>query len=52
MSKVKQIINIGNKEKLSTHVETIFKRYSQPGLHICDLATRVSSSMFSFLIMF
>lgn len=39
MSKVKQIINIGNKEKLSTHVETIFKRYSQPGLHICDLAT-------------
>ncbi len=27
------------KEQLSDHVEAIFKEYSQPGLHICDIAT-------------
>jgi len=27
------------KEQLSQHVENIFKRYSEPGLHVCDLAT-------------
>lgn len=28
-----------NKQLLSEHVEGIFKKYTQPGLHICDLAT-------------
>lgn len=27
------------KEQLSDHVEGIFKTYSKPGLHICDIAT-------------
>lgn len=27
------------KEKLSEHVESIFKKYASPGLHICDIAT-------------
>lgn len=27
------------KEELSSHVENIFKTYSAPGLHICDIAT-------------
>ena len=27
------------KEQLSEHVETIFKEYVTPGLHICDIAT-------------
>lgn len=27
------------KELLSKHVEGIFKKYTQPGLHVCDLAT-------------
>ena len=27
------------KEKLSEHVENIFKEYAVPGLHICDIAT-------------
>ena len=27
------------KEKLSEHVESIFKKYVSPGLHICDIAT-------------
>lgn len=27
------------KEKLSEHVESIFKQYVSPGLHICDIAT-------------
>ena len=27
------------KEKLSKHVEEIFKGYASPGLHICDIAT-------------
>lgn len=27
------------KEKLSKHVESIFKEYVSPGLHICDIAT-------------
>ena len=27
------------KEELSKHVEGIFKKYIQPGLHICDIAT-------------
>ncbi len=27
------------KELLSQHVETIFKRFEDPGLHICDIAT-------------
>ena len=27
------------KEKLSDHVESIFKKYVSPGLHICDIAT-------------
>ena len=27
------------KEQLSQHVENIFKTYTEPGLHICDLAT-------------
>ena len=32
-------MSIGNKEQLSEHVENIFKSYSAPGLHICDIAT-------------
>ncbi len=28
-----------SKEQLSEYVESIFKRYKEPGLHICDLAT-------------
>ena len=27
------------KEQLSEHVESIFKQYATPGLHICDIAT-------------
>lgn len=27
------------KERLSEYVETIFRKYSNPGLHICDIAT-------------
>ena len=27
------------KEKLSEHVESIFRQYVSPGLHICDIAT-------------
>lgn len=27
------------KERLSLHIETIFKKYMTPGLHICDIAT-------------
>jgi len=27
------------KEQLSKHVEGIFKGYTEPGLHICDIAT-------------
>ena len=27
------------KERLSEYVETIFRKYSTPGLHICDIAT-------------
>ena len=27
------------KEQLSQHVEGIFKGYTEPGLHICDIAT-------------
>ena len=27
------------KEQLSKHVEGIFKNYTIPGLHICDIAT-------------
>ena len=27
------------KEQLSRHVEGIFKGYTKPGLHICDIAT-------------
>ena len=27
------------KEQLSKHVEGIFKNYTTPGLHICDIAT-------------
>ena len=30
---------LGYKEKLSAHVEKIFKSYVTPGLHICDIAT-------------
>ena len=32
-------MELGNKEKLSAHVEKIFKSYVTPGLHICDIAT-------------
>ena len=32
-------MNITYKEQLSSHVENIFKGYSVPGLHICDIAT-------------
>ena len=32
-------MNIPYKEQLSRHVENIFKGYSTPGLHICDIAT-------------
>ena len=32
-------IELGYKEKLSAHVEKIFKSYVTPGLHICDIAT-------------
>ena len=32
-------MELGNKEKLSAHVEKIFKSYITPGLHICDIAT-------------
>lgn len=27
------------KEQLSKHVEGIFKGYTEPGLHVCDIAT-------------
>ena len=30
---------LGNKERLSNHVEKIFKSFITPGLHICDIAT-------------
>lgn len=29
----------GTKEQLSQHMESIFKEYVAPGLHVCDLAT-------------
>ncbi len=32
-------MELGYKEKLSAHVEKIFKSYVTPGLHICDIAT-------------
>ena len=32
-------MELGYKEKLSAHVEKIFKSYTTPGLHICDIAT-------------
>ena len=32
-------MDITYKEQLSRHVENIFKGYSTPGLHICDIAT-------------
>jgi hypothetical protein len=32
-------MNESPKDKLSRHVEEIFKAYSVPGLHICDIAT-------------
>ena len=32
-------MNETSKEKLSQHVEGIFKGYTLPGLHICDIAT-------------
>ena len=32
-------MEITYKERLSRHVEDIFKGYSMPGLHICDIAT-------------
>ena len=32
-------MNITYKEQLSSQVENIFKGYSIPGLHICDIAT-------------
>ncbi len=32
-------MKINSKELLSEHVETIFKQYSESGLHICDIAT-------------
>lgn len=36
---MESVINKSNKELLSEHVENIFKGYSEPGLHICDVAT-------------
>ena len=32
-------MELGYKEKLSAHVEKIFKSYTTPGIHICDIAT-------------
>lgn len=36
---MESVINKSYKELLSEHVENIFKGYSEPGLHICDIAT-------------
>ena len=36
---MESVINKSNKELLSEHVENIFKGYSEPGIHICDVAT-------------
>lgn len=32
-------LTLGYKQKLSDHVEKIFKSFTVPGLHICDIAT-------------
>ena len=32
-------MTISYKEQLSRHVEGIFKEYTTPGIHICDIAT-------------
>lgn len=32
-------MSMNYKERLSQHVENIFKTYTEPGLHICDIAT-------------
>ena len=31
--------DVSYKDMLSQHVENIFKKYTEPGLHVCDLAT-------------
>jgi len=37
--KERQTMDRSYKEQLGEHVESIFKSYTTPGLHICDIAT-------------